>query len=68
MSICALGMHLEDFLVLDNRLIRTASAQKSVREIVSRFFLVRYGCEARCVPGDGTIEIGFGYECVRKVA
>ena len=68
MSVCALRMHLEHFLVLDNRLIRAAFAQKSAREIVLRFFLVRYGCEARRVPGDGTIEITFGYKRVRKVA
>ncbi len=68
MCVCALGMHLEAFLVLDNRLIRAAFAQKSAREIVLRFFLVRYGCEAGLVSGDGTIEIVFGYKRVRKVA
>ena len=55
MSVCALRMHLKDLLVLDNRLIRAAFVQKSAREIVLRFFLVRYGCEARLVSGDGTI-------------
>jgi hypothetical protein len=61
-------MHLENFLVLDYSFIRTASAQKSAREIVLRFFLVWNGCEARRVTGDGAIEIAFGYERVRKVA
>src|SRR5206468_6679624 len=67
-SICALGVLLEDLLVLDNCLIRAAFAQKSAREIVLRFFLVRDGCEAPRVSGDGTIEIVFGYKCIRKVA
>ena len=68
MSVCALRMHLEDLLVLDNGLIRAAFAQKSAREIVLRFFLVRYGCQARGVSGDGTIEITFGYQRARKIA
>ena len=68
MSVCALRMHLEDLLVLDNRLIRAAFAQKSAREIVLRFFLIRYGCEACLVSGDRPVEIVFGYKCVRKVA
>ena len=68
MRVCALGVHLEDFLILDNGLTRAAFAQKSAREIVLRFFLVRHGCEARLVSGDGTIEIVFGYKRVRKVA
>ena len=68
MSICALRMHLEHLLVLDNRLIRAACAQKSAREIVLRFFLVGYDREARRVSGDGTIEITFGYKRVRKIA
>jgi hypothetical protein len=55
-------MHLEHLLVLDNRLIRAACAQKSAGEIVLRFFLVGYDREARRVPGDGTIEITFGYK------
>jgi hypothetical protein len=59
---------LEDFLILDNGFIRATPAQKSAREIVLRFFLVRYGCEARLVSGDRTIEIVFGYKRVRKVA
>jgi len=53
-------MHLEDFLILDDSFISPAFAQKSAREIVSRFFMVGYGCEAGPVPGDGTIEIPFG--------
>jgi hypothetical protein len=61
-------MHLEHLLILDNRIIRAACAQKSAREIVLRFFLVRYDREARRVSGDGAIEIAFGYERVRKVA
>jgi hypothetical protein len=48
-------MHLEDFLVLDSGFIRTASAQKSAREIVLRFFLVRNDRETRRIPRDGTI-------------
>jgi hypothetical protein len=68
MSVCALRMHLEHVLVLDNRLIRAAFAQKSAREIVLCFFLVGYDREARLVTGDGTIEITFGYKRVRKVA
>src|SRR5947208_549932 len=68
MRVCTLGMRLEPLFVLDNRLIRAACAQKSAREIVSRFFLVGYGREARPVPDDGTVEITFGYEYVRKVA
>jgi hypothetical protein len=61
-------MHLQDFLILDDGFIRAAPAQKSTREIVSRFFLVGYDREAGRVPGDGTIEITFGYERVRKIA
>src|SRR6478752_5375289 len=68
MSVCALRMHLEHLLVRDNRIIRAACAQKSAGEIVLRFFLVRYDREARPVPGDGAIEITFGYKYVRKIA
>src|SRR5207248_1921329 len=32
-------MHLEDFLILDDSFISPAFAQKSAREIVSRFFI-----------------------------
>jgi hypothetical protein len=60
-------MHLEDFLVLDNGFVTATSAQKSAREIVSRFFLARYGCKASCVPGDGTIVIAFGYNMLTVV-
>src|SRR6476646_5250372 len=68
MGVCALRMHLERLLVRDNRIIRAACTQKSAREIVLRFFLVGYDREARCVPGDGTIEITFGYKYVPKIA
>src|SRR6476646_11735485 len=68
MGVCALRMHLERLLVRDNRIIRAACAQKSAGEIVLRFFLVRYDREARRVPGDGAIEITFGYKYVRKIA
>src|SRR5262245_15650778 len=61
-------MHLEDLLVLDNGFINAASAQKSAREIVSRFILIRYGCETGGVPGDSSVEIAFGYKRVRKIA
>jgi len=49
-------MYLQHLLVLDNRIIRAACAQKSAGEIVLRFFLVGYDREATpVVPGDGTI-------------
>src|SRR4051794_1603899 len=68
MGVCALRMHLENLLVLNNRLIRTACAQKSAREVILRFFLVGDNCEARGVPGNGTIEIPFGYKDICKIA
>src|SRR4029079_10228290 len=61
-------MHLEDFLVLNDGFISAAPPEKSAGEIVSRFFLVRYGCETCRVPSDGTVEITFGYKRVSKIA
>ena len=68
MSVCTLRMHRENFLVLDNGFINAAFAQKSAREIVLRFFLIWQGCQAPRVPGDGTVEIAFGYKRARKIA
>src|SRR4029450_8140478 len=67
-SVSTLGMHREDFLVLENGFIRAALAQKCAREIVLRILLVWDGCEAGGVLRDGTIQITFGYERVRQVA
>src|SRR5262249_61762123 len=67
MGVCALGMALKHLLVLDNRLIRTAFAQKGTSEIVLRFFLVRYGSKAHLVSSNSTLEIVFGYKRIRQV-
>jgi hypothetical protein len=67
-SVCVLGLHLEDFLILDNGFIRATPAQKSPREIVSRFFQGGSAREAGRLPGDRTIEIVYGYQRSRKIA